>query len=168
MDTLQVAAKGCNSVKFFPVRSCILRSSTFLWHIQYGFYWAQAGPISLSCPCESGRAEAWWTSVLWFVCCCIFFVFFVWGGVFLVVFGFWCFFFKLIAWFFWDRSHLALMFCQPCDILKNFITISGIISISDYFYSQKCMAVLGIFSTFPIPYKHCTENLFYPRLLLCV
>lgn len=28
------------------------------------------------------------------------------------------------------------------------------------------MAVLGIFSTFPIPYKRCTENLFYPRLLL--
>lgn len=50
-------ASGCNCVQFFPVTSCILRSFTFPWHIQKGFYWDQAGLISLSCPCESGRGE---------------------------------------------------------------------------------------------------------------
>lgn len=61
------------------------------------------------------------------------------------------------------------MFCQPCDILKNFITIFGMISTSDSisaFFPRKCMAVLGIISTFPIPYKHCTEKLFYQCLFL--
>lgn len=80
-----------------------------------------------------------------------------------------CWVFLVNCLIFRDRSHLALMFCQPYDILKNFITIFGTISTSDSisaFFPRKCMAVLGIFSTFPIPYKHCGENLFYQCLLL--
>lgn len=124
-------ASGCKTLKFLPERSCTLRRFTFLRDIQHGFYWAQAGLISLSCPCESGessRGEAWWTSLLWFLCCCMFLWFW-----FVFLFPLFLFFFFLIACLFWDRSHLALMFCQACDSLKNFITISGIVSISNYF-----------------------------------
>lgn len=85
-------ASGCNCGKLFPVRSCILRSFTSLWHIQNGFYWTQARLISLSCPCESGRSEAWWTSLLWFICFCIFFCIF--NFFFSFYFGFFCLFFS--------------------------------------------------------------------------
>lgn len=53
------------------MRSWMLLSFIFLWHIQQGLLLRPCRAFVTQLPLWNWQGEAWWTSLLWFMCCCI-------------------------------------------------------------------------------------------------
>lgn len=154
-------AKGCSSVEFFPSNK--LYSQEFYLPVAHSIWLLLSSGRAYFTQLSMWKWQGWSMMDLTPLIHMLqyFFVFLIWvggGGCFWRVFLVNCLIFLRqipsgpdVSSALWHSKKFYNYFWHYLNFWLFLLS------------SQNCMAVLGIFSTFPIPYKHCT---FYPRLLL--